>query len=88
MIARAGHNPSSIHLAVGWYVGLGSGTNPAQIALQQTVVNDFNAEQDKRTDGKMPILLSLEIVQNATATTILKTEMSSGSAPDLVGWSF
>ena len=68
-----------------WYVGLGSGTNPAQIALQQTVVNDFNALQDKRTDGKMPILLSLEIVQNATATTILKTEMASGSAPDLIG---
>jgi multiple sugar transport system substrate-binding protein len=73
------------HIVVRWYVGLGSGTNPAQIALQQTVVNDFNAEQDKRTDGKMPILLSLEIVQNATATTILKTEMASGSAPDLIG---
>ncbi len=73
------------HQVVRWFVGLGSGTNPAQIALQQTVVNDFNAEQDKRTDGKMPILLSLEIVQNATATTILKTEMASGSAPDLIG---
>jgi multiple sugar transport system substrate-binding protein len=73
------------HAVVRWYVGLGSGTNPAQITLQQTVVNDFNALQDKRTDGKMPILLSLEIVQNATATTILKTEMASGSAPDLIG---
>ena len=73
------------HQVVRWFVGLGSGTNPAQIALQQTVVNDFNALQDKRTDGKMPILLSLEIVQNATATTILKTEMASGSAPDLIG---
>jgi multiple sugar transport system substrate-binding protein len=73
------------HQVVRWFVGLGSGTNPAQITLQQTVVNDFNAEQDKRTDGKMPILLSLEIVQNATATTILKTEMASGSAPDLIG---
>jgi multiple sugar transport system substrate-binding protein len=73
------------HQVVRWFVGLGSGTNPAQIALQQTVVNDFNAEQDKRADGKMPILLSLEIVQNATATTILKTEMASGSAPDLIG---
>jgi multiple sugar transport system substrate-binding protein len=73
------------HIVVRWYVGLGSGTNPAQMTLQQTVVNDFNALQDKRTDGKMPILLSLEIVQNATATTILKTEMASGSAPDLIG---
>ena len=73
------------HIVVRWYVGLGSGTNPAQIALQQTVVSDFNALQDKRTDGTMPILLSLEIVQNTTATDILKTEIASGSAPDLIG---
>jgi multiple sugar transport system substrate-binding protein len=73
------------HIVVRWYVGLGSGTNPAQIALQQTVVSDFNKLQDERTDGKMPILLSLEIVQNSTATDILKTEIASGSAPDLIG---
>ena len=73
------------HIVVRWYVGLGSGTNPAQIALQQTVVSDFNKLQDERTDGKMPILLSLEIVQNTTATDIRKTEIASGSAPDLIG---
>jgi multiple sugar transport system substrate-binding protein len=73
------------HIVVRWYVGLGSGTNPAQIALQQTVVSDFNKLQDERTDGKMPIVLSLEIVQNSTATDILKTEIASGSAPDLIG---
>jgi multiple sugar transport system substrate-binding protein len=73
------------HQVVRWYVGLGSGTNPQQIALQQQVVNDFNKKQDERTDGKMPILLSLEIVQNNTATDILKTEIASGSAPDLIG---
>ncbi|HTG40090.1 MAG TPA: hypothetical protein VK697_00625, partial [Methylomirabilota bacterium] len=27
------------HQVVRWFVGLGSGTNPAQIAFQQTVVN-------------------------------------------------
>jgi len=73
------------HIVVRWYVGLGSGTNPAQMALQGTVVSDFNVLQDQRTDGKMPILLRIEIVQNATATDILKTEMASGSAPDLIG---
>src|SRR4051812_30717083 len=31
------------HIVVRWFVGLGSGTNPAQIALQHTVVDDFNA---------------------------------------------
>jgi multiple sugar transport system substrate-binding protein len=73
------------HAVVRWFVGLGSGTNPQQIVLQQQVVKDFNDLQDKRTDGKMPILLSLEIVQNNTATDILKTEIASGSAPDLIG---
>ena len=73
------------HIVVRWYVGLGSGTNPQQIVLQQSVVSDFNKLQDERTDGKMPIVLSLEIVQNNTATDILKTEIASGSAPDLIG---
>jgi multiple sugar transport system substrate-binding protein len=73
------------HVVVRWFVGLGSGTNPAQIALQQTVVSDFNALQDKRTDGVEPIILSLEIVQNNTATDILKTEIASNNAPDLIG---
>jgi multiple sugar transport system substrate-binding protein len=75
------------HILIRWYVGLGSGTNPQQIALQQKVVTDFNAAQDKTptgTGGK-PILLSLEIAQNTTATDILKTEMTSGSGPDIVG---
>jgi multiple sugar transport system substrate-binding protein len=69
---------------VRWFVGLGSGTNPQQIALQQQVVNDFNALQDKKTSGDK-ILLSLEIVQNNTATDILKTEIASNNAPDIVG---
>ena len=73
------------HIVVRWYVGLGTGTNPQQIVLQQSVVSDFNKLQDERTDGKMPIVLSLEIVQNNTATDILKTEIASGSAPDLIG---
>ncbi len=82
---KPGQKTADGHIIVRWYVGLGSGTNPAQMALQATVVNDFNAKQDARTDGKDKILLSLEIVQNATATDILKTEMASGSAPDLIG---
>ena len=73
------------HTIVRWYVGLGPGEDPAQIALQQTVVNDFNVLQDKRTDGVEPILLSLEIVQNDQAVDILKTEIASCNAPDLIG---
>jgi multiple sugar transport system substrate-binding protein len=75
------------HIFIRWYVGLGSGTNPQQIALQQSVVNDFNKQQDSKPTGKggLPIRLSLEIVQNATATDILKTEMASGHSPDIIG---
>jgi multiple sugar transport system substrate-binding protein len=73
------------HILVRWFVGLGPGTTPAQITLQQTVVTDFNALQDQRTDGVEPILLSLEIVQNNTATSILEQEIQACNAPDLIG---
>jgi multiple sugar transport system substrate-binding protein len=82
---KSGTKTADGHVIVRWFVGLGSGTNPNQITLQQQVVSDFNALQDKRTDGKDKILLSLEIVQNNTATDILKTEIASGNAPDLIG---
>ena len=75
------------HVVVRWFVGLGSGTNPSQITAEQKVVNDFNAAQDKAPTGTngMPIFLSLEIVQNTTATDILKTEMAANNSPDIVG---
>lgn len=75
------------HVVVQWYVGLGSGTNPSQITVEQKVVSDFNALQDKTPTGTkgMPILLSLNIVQNTTATDILKTQLAANNAPDIVG---
>ena len=75
------------HVVVQWYVGLGSGTNPSQITVEQQVVTDFNAAQDKTPTGTggMPILLSLNIVQNTTATDILKTDLAANNAPDIVG---
>jgi multiple sugar transport system substrate-binding protein len=75
------------HHVIRWFVGLGSGTNPSQITAEQKVVSDFNALQDKTPTGKdgLPILLSLEIVQNTTATDILKTELAAGNEPDVVG---
>ena len=75
------------HVVVRWFVGLGSGTNPSQITAEQAVVTDFNAAQDKTPTGTkgMPIMLSLEIVQNTTATDILKTELTANNAPDIIG---
>jgi multiple sugar transport system substrate-binding protein len=73
------------HALVRWFVGLGPGEDPAQILLEQMVVNDFNALQDKRTDGVEPIQLSLEVVQNDTAASILRQEIETCNTPDLIG---
>ncbi len=73
------------HIVVQWFVGLGPGTNPDQMALEQQVVSDFNALQDKRTDGIEPTLLSFQVVQNNLATDILKTEIAANQPPDLIG---
>jgi multiple sugar transport system substrate-binding protein len=61
-----------------WYVGLGTGAQPDQIADEQAVVAEFNASQDK-------IVLSLEIYQNTTAYDILSTQIASKTAPDIIG---
>lgn len=61
-----------------WFVGLGTGAQPDQIADEQAVVADFNASQDK-------IVLSLEIYQNTTAYQILSTQIAAGTPPDIIG---
>jgi multiple sugar transport system substrate-binding protein len=61
-----------------WFVGLGTGAQPDQIADEQAVVADFNASQDK-------ITLSLEIYQNTTAYDILSTQIAAGNPPDIIG---
>jgi multiple sugar transport system substrate-binding protein len=61
-----------------WFVGLGTGTNPEQVATQEEVVADFNASQDK-------IELVLEIVTFDAARDALSTQIASGAGPDIVG---
>ncbi len=61
-----------------WFVGLGTGTNPEQVAVQEEVVADFNASQDS-------IELVLEIVPFDAAKDSLSTQMAAGAAPDIVG---
>lgn len=63
---------------VRWYVGLGTGTQAVQIPIEQEVVNDFNASQDK-------IQLILEIIPNNSAMDVLATEIASGNGPDIIG---
>src|SRR5262249_23515648 len=63
---------------VRWFVGLGAGGQPQQIAAQQQVVNDFNNSQKD-------VYISLEIQDNKGAANILKTEIAAGNSPDIIG---
>ncbi|MGZ6267671.1 MAG: ABC transporter substrate-binding protein [Candidatus Limnocylindrales bacterium] len=63
---------------VRWFIGLGAGTQPAQIAPEQAFAAAYNGSQKD-------VYLSLEIVDNTQAANILKTEVASGTAPDIIG---
>ncbi len=71
-----------------WFIGLGAGGNPEEVKLENEFVKKFNAENPKYQ-------LVLDVVQNAVAYDVLKTQIASANAPDLVGpvgvrgfWSF
>ena len=66
-------------VTITWFVGLGTGTNEQQIEVQNRIVDEFNASQDK-------IELVINIAgSNQTAPDVLSTLIASGSAPDIVG---
>jgi multiple sugar transport system substrate-binding protein len=61
-----------------WFIGLGTGTDPAQLKPQATLVSEFNKSQSK-------IQLNMEILNYDAAKDILSTEIAAGSAPDVIG---
>jgi multiple sugar transport system substrate-binding protein len=61
-----------------WFVGLGTGTDPEQVPIEQKVVDDFNASHPK-------IQLILEVITYNAARDTLSTEIASGNPPDIVG---
>lgn len=61
-----------------WFVGLGTGTDPEQLPIEQKVVEDFNASHPK-------IQLILEVITYNAARDTLSTEIASGNPPDIVG---
>jgi multiple sugar transport system substrate-binding protein len=65
-------------IPIRWFIGLGTGTDPAQLAPQSSVVLDFNKSQSK-------IQLQMEILPYAAAKDTLSTEIAAGSAPDVIG---
>ncbi|HTC85791.1 MAG TPA: hypothetical protein VK656_03760, partial [Candidatus Acidoferrum sp.] len=63
---------------VRWFVGLGAGGQPQQLAAESKFVNDFNNSQKD-------VYISLEIYDNKVAANILKTQIAAGNAPDIIG---
>ncbi|RPI91445.1 MAG: extracellular solute-binding protein [Chloroflexi bacterium] len=63
---------------VRWFVGLGTGADPVQIAVQQQVVDDFNIAHPN-------IELIFEVRPAETALTTLRAQIASGNAPDIIG---
>ena len=63
---------------VRWFIGLGAGTQPAQIGPEQTFITAYNASQKD-------VYIQYEIVDNTQAANILKTEIAAGNAPDIIG---
>ncbi|MCB0130081.1 MAG: extracellular solute-binding protein [Caldilineaceae bacterium] len=70
--------PSGDRIQIRWFVGLGTGTNEAQIPTEEEVVRRFNEMQDE-------IELVVEIVPNTSARDTLATQIASGNGPDIVG---
>jgi len=61
-----------------WSVGMGDGSEPAQVSIENAVVNDFNASQTR-------IHLVLEVVPRETAVDTFAIESAAGVGPDIVG---
>jgi multiple sugar transport system substrate-binding protein len=70
--------PSGDKVQIRWFVGLGTGTDPAQLPAQEKAVADFNASQDE-------IELVLEVVPYDSARDTLSTQIASGAGPDIIG---
>jgi multiple sugar transport system substrate-binding protein len=66
-----------------WFVGLGTGGNPEQLAAEQAAVAKFNAADGP--GGKGGIKLSLEVYQNDVAYDTLATQIATHNAPDIIG---
>ena len=62
-----------------WFVGLGGGTQPDEIAAEKAFVKSYD------WDPCNPIYINLEIIPNDEAYDKLKQEIAAGNAPDIIG---
>ena len=70
--------PQADRVQIYWYIGLGTGSQAAQIPPEKAFVEKFNASQDK-------IQLITIIVDNKFARDNLIAQVAAGNAPDIVG---
>jgi multiple sugar transport system substrate-binding protein len=70
--------PSS-GITLRWFVGMEMGSSDAQVAAERAFVTSYN------TFNKDGITIKLEIVPTDSAAAILRSEIDSGNAPDIVG---
>jgi multiple sugar transport system substrate-binding protein len=70
--------PAPDRIPVYWYIGLGAGSQPAQIPLEKAFVEKYNASQTE-------IQLIPQIVDNRYARDNLTAQLAAGNAPDIVG---
>ncbi len=81
-VSSAGHTetytvPVSM-TQVRWFIGLGNGSEPTQIPVEQQVVDDFNISHPT-------IELIIEVTPADQARNTLSNQITAGNAPDLVG---
>src|SRR5690606_5574299 len=67
--SAAAEPASGDRVQIRWYVGLGTGTDPEQIAVQEEVAEDFNSSQDR-------IQLVVEVVPYEAAYDTLSTQIA------------
>ena len=73
----AGPGPNG-GVVVRWFIGLGAGTQPAHLGPEQAWIQKYNSSQKD-------VYISVEIVDNSLAGSILKTEIAAGNPPDIIG---
>lgn len=77
-LVQATAEPVKDRVQIYWYIGLGAGSQPAQIPLEKEFVEKYNASQDE-------IQLITIIVDNKYARDNLTAQIAAGNAPDIVG---
>ena len=70
--------PQTDRVQIYWYIGLGAGSQPAQIQPEKAFVDKFNKSQTE-------IQLIPIIVDNKYARDNLTAQIAAGNAPDIVG---